>query len=154
MSLIWELKRIDQCTPEDVLGFCKLRTDVFFLEQAITEEEIDSHDFHPATEHIWCRAGQTTVGYVRVVRRESAPADDHSISTSVGRLVVHPEYRRQGIARELMDRAVAACGSEDVILHSQTYIRDFYQDCGFQPVGEVFDEAGIPHIRMVKRAGS
>ena len=51
-------------------------------------------------------------------------------------------------------RAVAVCGSEDVILHAQTYIRDFYEDCGFQPVGEVFDEAGIPHIRMVKRAGS
>lgn len=154
MSLIWEHKRIDQCTPDDVLAFCKLRTDVFFLEQAITEEEIDSHDFDPATEHLWCRLGQLAVGYVRVVRQEPAPADDHGISTSIGRLVVHADYRRQGIARELMDRAIEACGRDDVILHAQTYIQDFYTDCGFQPVGEVFEEAGIPHIRMVKRAGS
>lgn len=154
MSLIWEHKRIDQCTPEDVLAFCKLRTDVFFLEQAITEEEIDSHDFDPSTEHIWCREGGVTVGYVRVVRQDPAPADDRGIGTSIGRLVVHPEHRRKGIARQLMDRAVEACGSEDVVLHAQTYIRDFYEDSGFQRVGEVFEEAGIPHIRMVKRAGS
>ena len=152
MSLIWEHKRIDQCTPEEVLSFCKLRTDVFFLEQAITEEEIDSHDVDQATEHIWCQQGTTTVGYVRVVRQDPAPADDLGIGTSIGRLVVHKDYRRQGIARELMDRAVAACGPDDIVLHAQTYLREFYERCGFQPVGEVFEEAGIPHIRMVKRA--
>jgi len=154
VSLIWEHKRIEQCTPEEVLSFCKLRTDVFFLEQAITEEEIDSHDSAQTTDHIWCHTGGKTVGYVRVVRQDPAPADDLGIGTSIGRLAVHKDYRRQGIARELMDRAVTACGAGDSILHAQEYLHDFYHDCGFQSVGPVFEEAGIPHIRMVKRAES
>lgn len=152
MSLIWEHKRIGECSAEDVLAFCKLRTDVFFLEQQITEEEIDAFDSDPATDHIWCSDDQVPVGYVRVVRQQPAPQDDFGIETSIGRLVVHADYRRRGIARELMERALQACGLVDVILHAQTYIQDFYQDCGFEPVGEVFEEAGIAHIRMVRRA--
>jgi len=134
------------------LSWCKLRTDVFFLEQHITEEEIDQADFDPATEHIWCRDGMTTLGYVRVVRQNPPGAGDHGITTSIGRLVVHEDFRRQRLAAELMRRAVEACGGVDVIVHAQTYIQGFYAGLGFDPVGDEFDEAGITHIRMVRQA--
>ena len=154
MSLIWEHKDIASCTPTEVLSWCKLRTDVFFLEQHITEEEIDALDSDPATQHIWCHDGTTTVGYVRVVRQEPSPPGDHGITTSIGRLVVHEDYRRQGLAAELMRRALDACGDGDVILHAQTYIQDFYAGLGFERVGEEFDEAGIAHIRMVRKGST
>ncbi len=148
----WEDKTLSEATPAEVLGWCKLRTDVFFLEQRITEEEIDAADWDPRTRHIWALDGETTVGYVRVVTTEKPDPRDQSVATSIGRLVVATEYRGSGIARELMRRAIDSAGDSAIVLHAQTYIEDFYASLGFESFGDTFDEAGIPHIRMV-RAG-
>ena len=38
----WEDKTLSECTASEALEFAKLRTDIYFLEQSITEEEIDA----------------------------------------------------------------------------------------------------------------
>lgn len=150
MNLRWEHKTLDQCTPGDVLAFAKLRTDVFFLEQHITEEEIDRFDFDPDTAHLWCVDGDRVVGYVRVVHNDQPAPEDQGVPISIGRLVVDAHYRGAGIARGLMTRAIDHIGPSPVVLHAQTYIHDFYASLGFEPFGDVFDEAGIEHIRMIR----
>jgi len=40
-------------------------------------------------------------------------------------------------------------GDERVILSAQTHAADFYLAHGFAAQGDVFYEAGIPHIEMV-----
>jgi predicted GNAT family N-acyltransferase len=35
-------------------------------------------------------------------------------------------------------------------LHAQVSAQGFYAAAGFQPIGEVFDEVGIPHQAMTK----
>lgn len=39
-------------------------------------------------------------------------------------------------------------GIEKAILNAQEYVKGFYKKLGFKQKGEVFIEAGIPHIRM------
>jgi ElaA protein len=152
VNLRWENKALEQCTPGEVLAFSKLRTDVFFLEQHITEEEIDRFDFDHHTRHIWCVEDDRVIGYVRVVRNDEPATEDLGVTTSIGRLVVDAHYRGAGIARGLMTRAIDHVDPAPVVLHAQTYIQDFYASLGFEPFGDVFDEAGIDHVRMIRPA--
>ena len=92
------------------------------------------------------------VGYGRILRKDSADPEDLGVATSIGRLVVDKDFRGQGIAGELMARCVDAVGGEDVVLHAQDYVTGLYQKHGFVVFGEPFDEAGITHRRMVRRA--
>jgi predicted GNAT family N-acyltransferase len=36
-------------------------------------------------------------------------------------------------------------------VHAQTYLKEFYAEHGFKAEGEVFEEAGIKHVAMVRR---
>jgi ElaA protein len=152
VSLSWETKSFGECTADDVFEFSKLRTDIFFLEQAINEEELDQWDRDPETLHVWCRSGDEMVGYARLVTKAEADGADLGVRRSIGRVVVAPSYRRQGIAGELVSRCVDIAGPVDLIVHAQDYIQTFYAQHGFAVVGEPFDEAGIPHVRMVRYA--
>ena len=152
MEKTWEAKAFAQCTRDDVFDFAKLRTDVFFLEQHCSEEELDVWDRDPRTTHLWCRVDGRMVGYGRILRKDSAGPEDLGVATSIGRLVVDKDFRGQGIAGELMARCVDAVGEEDVVLHAQDYVTGLYEKHGFVAFGEPFDEAGITHRRMVRRA--
>ncbi len=39
-------------------------------------------------------------------------------------------------------------GFRKAILHAQLHAEGFYLKCGYLPVGQVFEEAGIPHRLM------
>ena len=55
---------------------------------------------------------------------------------------------------EFSTRAVAACEAQwpgqGITLYAQAHLRTFYERHGFAAVGDVFDEDGIPHLRMDK----
>ena len=152
--MTWETKTWSQMSADDVFAVMKLRTDVFFLEQRITEEELDQDDKNPDTIHVWAEAQPgVAVAYVRVVRRTPPPPDDLGIDLSIGRLVVDPQYRGVGLGHDLMRRALHHCGEEPVVLHAQAWVEQLYARHGFVTVGEPFDEAGIVHLRMVRSGG-
>jgi ElaA protein len=154
-EMTWETKTWSQMSADDVFAVMKLRTDVFFLEQRITEEELDRDDRNPTTLHIWASAEpNVAAAYVRVVRKDRPPAEDLGIGLSIGRLVVDPMFRGTGLAHELMNRALFFCQDEPVVLHAQAWVEGLYAQHGFVTVGEPFDEAGIVHLRMVRREGA
>ncbi|MEN9566951.1 MAG: hypothetical protein RLZZ69_2147, partial [Cyanobacteriota bacterium] len=69
-------------------------------------------------------------------------------------LAVLPNYRKQGIGKQLMVSALSAItqrGKFLVIVHAQEYIIQLYQQLGFEVVGEKFNEAGIPHVKMIEQ---
>lgn len=144
----WENKLWHQCSADDVFDWAKLRTDVFYLEQRITEEELDRWDRDPATRHIWASDSDGAVAYCRVVRNDSPDPADLGISQSIGRVVVRSDARGRGIAHELLRQALREVGNNPVVLHAQDHLTSFYTAHGFEAYGEVFDEAGIPHRRM------
>ena len=85
------------------------------------------------------------VGTCRVLMLDDAPW--------LGRLVVEPARRREGIARGVLaaaEREAHAAGSELMRLHSQCYIEDLYADAGYSRCAEPFVERGIPHVTMEK----
>ncbi len=153
--MTWESKKWSEMSADDVFAVMKLRTDVFFLEQRITEEELDAADKFPDTVHIWAEESPgVAAAYVRVVRHSPPDPDDHGIGLAIGRLVVDSSYRGQGLGHQLMRRALSFCGNEPVILHAQAWVKSLYVAHGFEVVGEPFDEAGIVHYRMVRAGGA
>jgi len=118
---------------------------VFQEEQGIDPElEFDGLD-HAAT-HLLAYVDGHPVGTARM----------RSIgkkTIKIERLAVLPEARRKGIGKQLTQKALDFAKEhhyQTAILNSQVYIKSLYEKLGFRQVGEVFDEAGIPHIKMIK----
>src|SRR6185437_4555711 len=57
-----------ELTPDELYSFLKLRTDVFFLEQKITETELDGRDSEPDTRHYWISDDRGAAAYLRTLR--------------------------------------------------------------------------------------
>jgi predicted GNAT family N-acyltransferase len=117
-----------------------VREQVFILEQGVPRElEWDAADATSRHAVAVTPDGQC-VGTARLL------ADGH-----LGRMAVLPSWRRQGLgsalARALIEEAVRRRHA-GIVLHAQTHAIGFYRRLGFREEGEVFDEAGIPHIMM------
>jgi predicted GNAT family N-acyltransferase len=72
----------------------------------------------------------------------------------IERVAVLAEYRGWGIGKAMMIAAIdhiAQQGIPEIKINAQTQVQGFYQKLGFEPQGDVFDEAGIPHIDMRKQ---
>jgi predicted GNAT family N-acyltransferase len=71
----------------------------------------------------------------------------------VGRMAVESPLRRSGVGtrvlQALLEEAVRS-GLTRVVLHAQLHVTGFYTRFGFCRQGEVFIEAGIPHILMAR----
>ena len=120
---------------------CAIRCEVFVGEQNVPEElEIDGLDGE--AKHVLAFIDGLTIGTGRIL------SDGH-----IGRLAVLKKYRRQGagklIMKELMKWA-QDMNLEKVWLSSQWHAHSFYLDLGFVCVGEIYEEAGIDHIKMFR----
>lgn len=142
----------DELTTSELYSFLKLRTDVFFVEQKIDEEELDYRDLEPTTVHYWIEDASGTAAYLRVLFDEHPEhRDAHRVP---GRVVVRADRRGEGLAQRLFARVLDDFGHEPMLLHSQEYIAPLYARHGFVSFGEVYVEAGIPHISMYRPAGT
>lgn len=154
------VKTWSEFTPDDVFEMAVLRSEVFFLEQKITEEEFDAADRNPATIHLWVGDHLGMAGYLRIVDSPASdspasdsPAATHAhegIAQSLGRMVVRADVRGQGLAERLMTKALDIAGENPLYLHAQDYVTGLYAKFGFEERGEVFMEAGIPHRLMIR----
>lgn len=120
----------------------EIRTKVFVEEQGVPVElEWDGLDEH--AYHVMAFAPDgTPIGTGRLLQ------DAH-----IGRLAVLREWRGRGVGGALLDILLVIAnkmGYEEVRLHAQTRVLDFYVKRGFEPQGEEFMEAGIPHVMMVR----
>jgi alpha-beta hydrolase superfamily lysophospholipase/predicted GNAT family N-acyltransferase len=117
----------------------RVRTAVFVHEQGIPAElEWDAAD--ASSLHCVARIDGETVGTGRLLR------DGH-----IGRMAVLPAWRRAGLGGRILEALVTAAaerGHERVELSAQVTARSFYRRHGFEALGEVYDEVGIPHQRM------
>ena len=71
----------------------------------------------------------------------------------IGRMAVRASMRGGRIGREVLDalmQAAKARGDREALLHAQTSAAAFYSRAGFVTRGELFEEAGIPHVEMVR----
>ena len=144
-------RRWAELTLDEFHDIAKLRTDVFFIEQTITETELDGRDREPETVHYWIADAAGTAAYLRVLY--DATPEHRDAHRVVGRVVVRADRRGEGLAQLLFARVFEDFAGEPMLLHSQQYIAPLYAKVGFEPFGDVYEEAGIPHVSMY-RAGS
>ena len=68
------------------------------------------------------------------------------------RIDVEAVYRRHGVGRAMLMTLIDIARQQDlttVHLGAQIPVIPFYQGMGFEPEGEEFLDAGIPHQHMV-----
>jgi predicted GNAT family N-acyltransferase len=129
----------------EVAAALDLRERVFCGEQGVAlEADQDGRDDEAL--HVVAVQDDRIVGTCRLVF-------DRDVA-KLGRMAVEPGLRGHGIGAALLDAAEAearAAGSAQVRLHAQTAAQSLYERGGFEPVGRVFIEEGIPHVTMEKR---
>jgi predicted GNAT family N-acyltransferase len=117
-----------------------LREQVFIIEQGVPRElEWDGQDEHSHHFIALNEAGQA-LGCARLLP-----------TGQIGRMAVLADHRHSGIGMRLLLEAIEAAkrlGFDRVMLHAQTHATSFYGKAGFEPEGDVFMEAGIPHREM------
>ena len=140
------IEKIWVSTLEEFNKCVQLRREVFVKEQGVAEElELDGSDRY-ARSLLYLLEGEP-VATGRLIQQD----DD----IYIGRVAVRKDMRGRGIGAQLVNDLAAKAfeeGAPRCCIHAQLQARDFYAGLGFRPVGEVFTEAGIEHISMIKEA--
>lgn len=135
-------------TPDDAFEIFSLRTSVFYLEQRIDEEELDARDREPTTQHVWLADDRGVASYLRVIENATPQPGDADARRLIGRVVTRADRRGEGLSSLLLRHVIAQFGHEPLALHSQRDVQPLYARLGFEPYGDEYVEAGIPHIGM------
>lgn len=138
--------RFAELTPFELYGLCRLRVDVFVVEQQCPYPELDGRDAEPETVHLWFEADGAPVSTVRLLA-------DGSGGRIVGRVATAPAHRHRGLAGRLLEAAVELCGGAPISLGAQAHLEAWYERFGFRRSGPGYVEDGIPHVPM-RRPGA
>ena len=89
----------------------------------------------------------------RVVGCVLALPDGDSPSVKLLQMAIAPDQRARGIGSLLvreLERRARDEGAHEVYMHARISAQGFYERLGYAPVGEVFDEVGLPHVKMTR----
>ena len=123
-----------------------LRTEVFVDEQHVTAEMEWDQDDATAVHCVAINRMGLPLATGRLLQHAPGVA-------CIGRMAVKKQMRGSDLGRRVLDalmHAARARGDREVRLHAQCSAEGFYTRAGFAPHGEVFEEAGIAHIEMVR----
>jgi predicted GNAT family N-acyltransferase len=129
------------------LDSLKIRMTVFVEEQKVPYNiEVDKYE--ALCVHFVCydTDGQP-LGTMRLLPIESKK------QMLLQRLAVLKEYRNKSIGKQLVlasEKFAIEQHYDRIELHAQLSAQEFYHRLGYQPFGDIFDEAGIKHITMKK----
>ncbi|GAA4409623.1 GNAT family N-acetyltransferase [Nibrella viscosa] len=131
--------------PADLDQAFVIRREVFVEEQQVpADEEYD--EYEKTSRHFLARSHAVPCGTARW--RETPKG------IKLERFAVRKDYRGQGVGKALvravLDDVFLYHGHpETVYMHAQVSAMPLYAGFGFEPVGDLFDECGIMHYKMV-----
>jgi len=134
--------------PEEFSQMQVIRRSVFQEEQGV-DPALEFDGLDETAEHLLAYLDNQPVGTARIRYLNQHTA-------KVERLAVVSEARGKGLGKKLMEKALDVAAKkniEEVVVNAQDYVKSLYEQLGFEQVGERFDEAGIAHVKMVKRLG-
>ncbi len=128
----------------DLATCLAIRRKVFIDEQGVSEtDEVDGLD--PVALHLLAMQDATPVGTARILVEGAVG--------KIGRVCVLPQARGTGLGAALIRAAVvelqAMPGVAKAKLGAQVHALGFYERLGFEAMGQVYMDAGIPHRDMV-----
>lgn len=121
-----------------------IRLRVFVAEQNVPEEE-ERDSYEESARHFLALWSCDAAGTARAIVKEPG-------LIKIGRVAVLPPYRKFGIGVALMRAVEAEFAGATFQLDAQLQAMGFYEKLGYVAEGPVFDDAGIPHRTMFKRA--
>jgi ElaA protein len=145
----WRWKFFDDLTTTEVYAMLAARSEVFVVEQNCVYGDIDGLDTQ--AWHLFAfgpgEGRPKLAGYLRVLLPDDSDAD-----IRIGRVLTTADFRGMGLGNQLLERAVGHITEQwpgvPIRLHAQAHLQAFYGAFGFNPVSEVHEEDGIPHVWM------
>jgi ElaA protein len=142
-----EWRDFGDCSAAALYDMLRFRQAIFIVEQASPFADLDGHDHH--AHHLLLRIDGALTGYARVILAAAARR------VAIGRVAVAERWRRRGLARTIMQEALARCRRDypglPVALSAQTYLLPFYRSLGFHAVSGPALDYGIEHVEMERR---
>lgn len=118
-----------------------IRRTVFIDEQGIPEAlEWDAHEHD--SWHCLATYNDNAAGTGRL-----------QVDGKITRIAVLPQWRGKGVANSILQQLLSTANDHQLhalYLNAQTTAIALYEKFGFHSEGDVFDEGGIAHIRMVR----
>ncbi|VEB23841.1 GNAT family N-acetyltransferase [Avibacterium volantium] len=140
--MTWNVKTFAELSTAELFAIYQVRTAVFVVEQQCAYQEVDHWD--QSAVHFWQEFDGKISAYCRII-----PQAD---GIHIGRVLIAEQARGKGLAKELVQQALAYCqqhwAAEPVLIQAQTYLQNFYRTFGFQPTSAEYLEDGIPHLDM------
>ncbi|MGF6805910.1 ElaA protein [Paraburkholderia sp. Clong3] len=150
-QLEWRWKPFGNLTSVEVYEMLAARSAVFVVEQNCVYGDIDGLDVE--AWHLLAygtgdgAARPPLAGYLRVLLPDAADAD-----VRIGRVLTTAPFRGICLGKAMLERSLAQIRAQwpdtPIRLHAQAHLQGFYGAFGFEPVSEVHDEDGIPHVWM------
>ena len=113
------------------------------LNLTFSKEELQSEfDQH----HLAAVASNTVIGILILV-----PNGD---TVKMRQVAVHPDFRGKGVGEQLVrysEQVARNLGFKLMTLHARLVARDFYLKLKYETDDVLFEEVGIPHVRMWKK---
>lgn len=136
-------------TQEKLERCLYIRHEVFTRERKVPREiEVDCHDcLDSGYRHFLILEGGYPVGAFRC-----AYAGPDAVRLQ--RFCILREHRQKGIARRALALAEDWCRGEQktrIMMDAKYEASGFYEKCGYARESQIFEEAGIPHVKMAKK---
>jgi ElaA protein len=144
-TLQWTYKSFDELTNRELYAIMQLRIEIFSVEQNCVYQDADNKDFQ--SFHLSAWDNNILVAYCRIL-----PPELSFKEASIGRVIAAATYRKNGIGRELMQKAITYTlqqfSCNEITIGAQLYLKKFYNSLGFTQISDTYLEDGIPHIEM------
>jgi len=144
-TIKWKIKRFNELSLSELYTLLKRRSHVFVVEQNCVYQDIDGKD--QKALHLLGEFKHEIVAYARLFK-----AGDYFENASIGRVVIHPDYRSKKWGHEMMQQAISAIeqnfNTKNITISAQLYLKKFYESHDFVQTSEMYLEDDIPHIEM------
>lgn len=131
-------------TEDEMEQVFEIRREVFIREQGIPEE-IEMDELDSEAVHVLASVNGVPAGCGRLLPGRG--------DARIGRVAVKKDMRRNGIGEGICKLLMAIArenGAEKAVISAQLTAVEFYKSLGFEKEGDIFIEAGIEHVRMVR----
>ena len=138
----------NELTNNQLYDLLQLRSEIFVVEQNCVFLDLDGNDHNSL--HLLGTIDHKIVAYTRIFNKDIM----YPGYASIGRVVIHQDYRAFKIGHDLMQESINMLYKNyrnlPIKIGAQEHLENFYHRHGFNKVGERYLEDGIWHIYMVK----
>lgn len=142
-----QVKYWSELSTDLLYEIMQLRQKVFIVEQECPYLDADGKD--KESYHITAYHSGKLIAYSRLLPQGIS----YQEYTSIGRVVIDPDYRGYGWGYPLMQYSIDKCltlwPKKKIKISAQAHLKAYYIKCGFKYTGEEYLEDNIPHIGMV-----